>query len=117
MADDQAGQGPPIGFVIDRRGVPTSHAAYDLIEWLFNHRGRCAHLSEIAKDLKLPQSLIQSMCRQLKLLDMVLEEPALSRRFRYHLDCWDFELQAAVETALLDYQMRGHPGLPDRPAA
>lgn len=117
MADHSAEPGPPGGFVVDRRGVPTSHAAYQLLEWLFDHRRQIAHVSEIAKALKLPRELVGRMCRQLKLLDMVVEMPPQSRKFRYHLGCWDVDLQAAVETAMVDYQMRGHPDLPDRPAA
>lgn len=115
MPDHKAGQGPPAGFVVDRRGIPTSHAAYKLLQWLFDHRGQNALIAEVAQAIGLPVETVESMCRQLKLLDMVLEEPPLSHRYRYHLDCWDVELQAAVESAMVDYQMHGHSGLPDGP--
>jgi len=103
-------------FVLDGGGLPTSHAAYRLVSWLFDHRDQAAHISEISETLRLPQSTVRTMCRQLELLGLVVEEPRASYKYRYHLRCHDFELQAKVESAIVDYHARGRVGLPDLPS-
>jgi hypothetical protein len=87
-------------YPIDARGVPTSRAAYYLIQWLFTNRGRAHSVQEIAKATYVPADAVGTMCRQLRLGDMLCEEPLGERRYRYNLQCLDWELQAKVEAAI-----------------
>jgi len=97
-------------FPVDGDGNPTSAAAYGVITWLFRHRDQQHHVDDLASDLSLPLAVVATICRRLTLVDLLLENPPHSRTYRYNLKCWDTELQAKVESALVDCQP--HPPAP-----
>jgi len=89
-------------FPIDREGKPTSDAAYRIIRYLFENRQN-SHASErMGRALLLHPELVWCICRQLEFVDVVLQDPAGSGRYRYALASRYSELQAKVEVSLID---------------
>lgn len=84
-------------------------AAFELISHLFRNHNRAEHVEQIAAQLALHPELVYIMCRHLELVELVVQEPPASRRFRYDVRSPNVEVQAKVEAALLDYQPRLDP--------
>jgi hypothetical protein len=93
-------------FPIDSDGSPASDAAFSIITWLFRNNRRAQSVADLARILRLPQELIATICRRLKFVDVLTEDPPESRRYKYNLRCWDIDLQSKVEKSLLDYSER-----------
>lgn len=104
-------------FPIDAEGQPTSDAAYRLIRYLFEHRDHAFAAGQLANELVLHPELVRCTCRQLELIDLVLQEPPASGRFRYCLHSRNTDLQAKVEAALIEFPARvADLSLPNPPA-
>lgn len=93
-------------FPVDGEGIPTSDAAYQVLQHLFAGRHQTHTPEEIGEKLLLHRELVRCMCRQFEVVDLVTQEPAGSGRYRYRLDSENVELQRKVEIALLDYPSR-----------
>lgn len=90
-------------FPIDGDGIPTSDAAYQLIQFLFDHRNEAFSPEELGKSLLLHPALVRCMCRQLLGVRLLSQEPHGANRFRYLVDSPNMALQINVENALLEY--------------
>lgn len=103
-------------FPIDGNGVPTSDAAYQLLLHLFENRDRTVRSEDIAEVLGLHRELVQTMCRQLELVFLVFQSPPASGEYQYALHTRNSDLQAKVESSLIDYpSVAARQGLPAQP--
>ncbi len=101
-------------FVLDSKRRLSTKAAYKLTAWLFEHRNQATDVSTISHAIRVPVNYVRTMCRQLEILDILAEEPLLSLQYRYNVNCWDVELQAAIESLLIDSDVDGLPEFPAR---
>lgn len=89
-------------FPIDGEGKPTSREAYLVISKMFAER-RDWHLAkDLASSLRLNAPVVEAICRDLALADILVPHPARIDVFRYNLSCSRMRLQAGLETALID---------------
>ncbi len=96
---------PRIGrtaFPIDGNGMPTSEAAFHVIQFLF-HRHRDAFATQqIADQLNLPHRIVLTICRQLSITDLLVQQNGIAQ-YRYNINSENGELQDRVERALIDF--------------
>jgi hypothetical protein len=69
---------------------------------LFQRRDQAHHVEELGIVLGSPVSEVSLMCRKLRLVDILTEDPPGSQRFRYNLGCANIELQAGLESSLVE---------------
>jgi hypothetical protein len=92
-------------------GMPTSGLAYYIIDALFDSRNKDVDLEYISKIRCLKKDLLEIMFRQLEEMDLVIETSP--GKFRYNLNCEDYEFQCKVEKWLLDfYDVKGDGTIP-----
>ena len=103
-------------FPVDEHGRATSGAADALLRFLFEHRCEFFTTPEIARRLHIDSEFAQTMCRQLKMMEILEQEPSGETRYRYFLNSPNFELQARIEKAFIDEESRRFiRSLPYRP--
>ena len=103
-------------FPVTGAGVPTSIAAYNVIEWFFRHRGKTFLPNDLVEPLGLHVELVALMCIQLRTIDYIIRDVKDVERFRYNLNSSNSEFQGKTETVLLDgprvVRELGYPNLP-----
>lgn len=93
-------------FPLEANGLPSSWGAYRLIRRLFS-QPRVEHsIADLAEHSYLASEDVELMCSQLHALDIVHEVKPYSGKYRYNLQSINNELQAKMETALLDFPHR-----------
>ena len=84
-----------VRFPVEGNGMPTSVVAHNVINYLFVNRKNSIKLDDMAIDISQPPELLEVMCKQLRMIDIV-KQVGLSE-FQYDLHCKHVKLQADIE--------------------
>jgi hypothetical protein len=96
-------------FPVDEEGRPTTYLSYRLLKTLFSQPRRQYTTEELSEVLASMEYEIEVMLKQLALVDIVQQDPSSPRSYRYNLSSRNVEMQANLETFLLDVELEGLP--------
>lgn len=94
---------------IDEDGKPTTYISYLILDLVFNEKREYFTSLDIAKRLAVRQSDIDFICNQLKVYDLLIENPPQSGRYQYNLNSTNIELQTGLEKFLAYVELKHIP--------
>jgi len=96
-------------FAIDEHGRPTTYLSFLILELMFCEPRRSFTTTELAKLLAARFSDVDSICRQLKEVDFLVECAKVPSQYQYNLNSANSDIQAAFEKFLVEVELEGLP--------
>jgi hypothetical protein len=96
-------------FAIDEQGRPTTYLSYMILKITFCESNRWFTSDELSKILSAKYTDVDMICRQLKLADLLSEDPLERSRYHYNLKCTNVDVQAGFEKLLADVEIENLP--------
>lgn len=96
-------------FAIDEHGKPTTYLSFLILELMFCEPQRWFTTVELARLLAFKFSDVESICRQLKQVDFLVESTKVPNQYQYNLNCRNVDLQTGFESFLIDVQLESLP--------
>lgn len=103
--DKQLDDLPPI----DEHGKPTTYLSFLVLELMFCEPHRWFTTTELAKLLAARLSDVDSICRQLKYANFLVETPKVPDQYKYNLNSTNSDVQAAFEKFLVEVELESLP--------
>lgn len=93
---------------IDEHGKPTTYLSFLILELMFCEPHRWFTTTELAKLLAARFSDVDSICRQLKHADFLVESPKVPSQYQYNLTSAN-SVQAEFEKFLIEVELESLP--------
>ncbi len=103
--DKQLDDLPPI----DEHGKPTTYLSFLILELMFCEPHRWFTTTELTKLLAARFSDVDSICRQLKHTDFLVESPNVPSQYKYNLTSANSGVQAEFEKFLIEVELESLP--------
>ena len=94
---------------IDKNGRPTTYLSFMILKLMFSEPNRRFTPHHLAKLLAAKKSDTDLICRQLKQLDLLSEDPLQTVRYQYNLNTSNLEIQTALECFLAEVELNNLP--------
>ena len=94
---------------IDSQGIPTTYLSFLILDLMFSDRNRWFSSDQLAKLLAARFSDVESICRQLKYANFLVETPKLPDQYKYNLNSTNSDVQAAFEKFLVEVELESLP--------
>jgi hypothetical protein len=94
---------------IDSQGIPTTYLSFMILKLMFSELNRWFTPEDLSKLLAAKHSDTDSICRQLKLMDLINEDPLQIGRYRYNLNTTNVNTQTDLECFLADVELNNLP--------
>lgn len=96
-------------FAIDSQGRPTTYLSYMILKTMFSESYRWFTSKELDKFLVAEHTDVDTICRQLKHVDLLSENVSQRGQYRYNLNSKQVDLQTELEKFLVDVERENLP--------
>lgn len=94
---------------VDEHGIPTTYLSFLILELMFCELHRWFTTAELAKLLAAKFSDVDSICRQLKEADFLVESAKVPGQYQYNVKTKNISVQAGFEKFLVEVELEGLP--------
>lgn len=94
---------------IDKYGRPTTYLAFRILKFMFSQRDKSFASNKLSKLMAANLSDTELICKQLKYLDLFIEDHSQPSKYRYNLNSTNTETQASFERYLVEVEFEALP--------